>query len=227
MEDHPWLRFSEIDGHIRRLVVGSFPPNKFTIYPNRQIAGEDINFFYGSRANSFWPLFINYFELDLNIYHNQTHLERFKQYLIGNSWGVTDVALRVQRKHDTALDSDLIVIEYNLDIIREIFNNNPIEKVFFTSKWVKSKFNTIILPHFEINELTQFFTLPSRNGLMSLNGLGVYFLKRKDYLITNTGKSITHGYSINCKTLSSSMFIPDLSLSLAWQWHVRIGCRLG
>ncbi len=25
----------------------------------------------------------------------------------------------------------------------------------------------------------------------------------------------------------TSMFIPDLSLSLAWQGHVRIGCRLG
>jgi G:T/U-mismatch repair DNA glycosylase len=171
MEEHPWLRFPEEDGRIQKLIVGSFPPNKFTLYPEHQIIGEDIKFFYGSKANSFWDLFINFFDLELDIYNDEEDLDRFKQYLLDENWGVTDIALNIERKKNSALDSDLIVIDYNLEIITQIFDNNPIQTVFFTSNWVKGKFNNNVIQHLVVNEGIQFFTLisPSPSGLISLD----------------------------------------------------------
>ena len=180
METHPWRRYPLINGSIEKLIVGSFPPNKFTIYPDRLIPGEDINFFYGSSANSFWEIFLNHFELDLDIYGSEESLNEFKDYLRNQNWGVTDIALIIERRKDSALDNDLNVLSYNNDIIVEIFQNNPIRSVLFTSNWVKERFDKKIRRLLNINPDTRFYTLisPSPSGLMSLDWARVIFPQR-------------------------------------------------
>ena len=69
-EVHPWKMFPK-NSEINKLIVGSFPPNKMVLpvgYKMRYLDGLDkindreskrFDFFYGSKQNGFWELFIN------------------------------------------------------------------------------------------------------------------------------------------------------------------------
>ena len=54
-EQHPWIVFPETKKG-NKLILGSFPPKRFTINP-QNLPKNDINFFYGSSDNKFWEMF--------------------------------------------------------------------------------------------------------------------------------------------------------------------------
>jgi len=96
-------------------------------------------------------------------------LESLKKWLSENRWTVTDIVMRTQRRKDTALDADLIIIEWNVDVIQNIFLANQIENIFFTSQWVERKFDKFIKQHLETKQFEsikqKILLSPSRNGL--------------------------------------------------------------
>jgi hypothetical protein len=165
IEAHPWKRFPKTN-KATRLIIGSFPPNKFTTYKVRQTKC-DSNFFYGSKDNGFWDLFIKSLELD---YKWPDHIKDLKNWLTYNKWAITDIVYKTYRKSDSAFDSDLLVESWNTKIINDIFNNNNISHVYFTSKWVSDKFHKYVHEHLDNYKPDETIILisPSRNGLRSI-----------------------------------------------------------
>jgi G:T/U-mismatch repair DNA glycosylase len=164
IEKHPWLRFPKEHKLITKLILGSFPPNKFTILTENKTQC-DMDFFYGSRDNFFWQLFSD--ALNLN-YKFPDNLNNLKDYLLQNNWAVSDIILECERRKNTAADQDLKVMSWNQYIISDIIDNNPINTIYFTSKWVKEKFDR----HFKqiaLKDINKYILpSPSRNGLRSI-----------------------------------------------------------
>ena len=165
IEKHPWVRFPKVENKAVKLILGSFPPNKFTVR-KENMTQCDMDFFYGSRDNYFWQLFSDALGLK---YKFPDDLNNLKDYLTENKWVVSDIVLECTRKNDTAYDNDLRVSKWNESIINEIIKNNPIQTIYFTSKWVKENFDR----HIKINKGTSNITeyilpSPSRNGLRSI-----------------------------------------------------------
>jgi hypothetical protein len=65
---------------------------------------------------------------------------------------------------------NLVNIVYNVDAIAEILNSNPIQKIFFTSRFVEMKFRKVFKGIIAHHPSTELITLPSpspRYALMS------------------------------------------------------------
>jgi hypothetical protein len=163
-EIHPW-KFFPSSKRGKKLILGSLPPKRFTDIP-QNLEPDDIDFFYGSKDNSFWDLFCI---AKINDFNWRQNPETLKKYLKDNEWLVSDIILKANRNGNGAADSNLLDIEWNIEIINELLELNEIETIYFTSKWVQEKFCTHIAPY--INQIPKIVTLisPSRYGLMSLN----------------------------------------------------------
>ena len=165
LEKHPWQRFPKEHKLATKLILGSFPPNKYTIQTEKKTQC-DMDFFYGSRDNFFWQLFSD--ALNLN-YKFPDDLQHLKEYLVNNGWLVSDIVLECERRKNTAADQDLKVIKWNQSIINDIIDNNSINTIFFTSKWVKEKFDRYInLAAKSANINEYILPSPSRHGLRSI-----------------------------------------------------------
>lgn len=163
-EQHPWIVFPQLKTG-KKLILGSFPPKRFTTEP-QNLMKSDVDFFYGSVANEFWKMFCTSKGLDFDW---RLNLEKLKSHLIANNWIVSDIILKTTRRIDNALDKDLLVTEWNIKIINELIENNKIETIYFTSKWVQEKFCAKISPFLNKIPKTVILISPSKNGLMSLN----------------------------------------------------------
>lgn len=164
IEKHPWIMFPKENQNSTKFILGSFPPNKFTIHKELK-TNFDVDFFYGSKENEFWELFSSVLNLDFKLPHNT---EQLKNYLELNHWVISDIVLECVRKNNTALDTDLTNIVWNSEIINQILSENQIETIFFTSKWVKDKFDRHIQNNLDKNIKTYILPSPSRNGLRSI-----------------------------------------------------------
>jgi hypothetical protein len=142
LEEHPWKRFPEEDGEAKLLILGSFPPNKFTVYTNR-LTRCDVKFFYGSKDNMFWELIIDTFGLTFKWPDNEVEI---KDWLVGSKWIISDIVLKTYRTADSAADGKLNVQKWNDNVIENILLKNPIEKIVFTSNWVHDRFTKDIVP---------------------------------------------------------------------------------
>ena len=167
VEIHPWIRFPETANNAENLIIGSFPPNKFTSHRGK-LTLCDIEFFYGSKENAFWELFVSAKNL---AYKVPDDIDEVKHWLVKNHWSVTDIVKSAQRKKDTAYDTDLINISWNIEAIESIFTTNSIRNVYFTSQWVKENFDVYVKPklsNLSYSNINEFILLsPSRNGLRS------------------------------------------------------------
>lgn len=189
IEKHPWLLFPKENNVSTKLILGSFPPNKFTTQSQKK-TNCDMNFFYGSKDNEFWELFSESFDLD---YKFPDDIERIKKYLESNNWIVSDIVLNCQRKNNSALDKDLINIIWNKDIINNILENNSIKTIYFTSKWVKEQFNRHIKINKNVNINKYILPSPSRNGLRSITRITyLEFNKKSDETATEFRKRYYH-----------------------------------
>ena len=172
IENHPWEIYPK-RAFIEKLIVGSFPPNKMVFAEGVEIKYLDgvnkinkrhnkrFDFFYGSKNNGFWELFIT----SLNLVIDPDDIMGLKKWLKLNKWGVTDIILTTTRKKDSPSDTDLVPKVWNTDIIEKTIKNNKIQSIYFTSKWVRNHFERIINP--KLYKSTNLFTLisPSPSGL--------------------------------------------------------------
>ncbi len=180
-ESHPFVRFPDKDNNASKLILGSFPPNKFTDYTERKTRC-DIDFFYGSKDNSFWELFISATGLK---FRWPDDFEELKDWFAVNRWVISDIVRITTRKKDSAIDSDLCPVEWNTHIINDILQNNPIQSILFTSNWVKKNFDNNVKPYLAaINDHREFTLIsPSPAGLIRTNWANKYLTRR-------TGESV-------------------------------------
>jgi len=165
METHPYKKFPQQHNNAAFLILGSIPPPRFCA-EHLNLKENDVHFFYGSQDNEFWPLFIESMELD---FAWPGDYEQLKDWLVENRWCVSDIVLKTIRKQpESASDADLRSVVWNYEKINNLFQENPIRHVFFTSKWVAAKFNQHIKPKLlSLSDEVQFHTLisPSPSGL--------------------------------------------------------------
>lgn len=164
-ERHPWKIFPE-SGKGKKLILGSLPPKRLTDNPQNLEIG-DVDFFYGSKDNSFWNLFCE--AKDITEINWRQNPEKMKVYLRENDWVVSDIILKANRRGDSSADTALFNIDWNIEILKELLERREIITIYCTSKWVQEKFCTHIAPY--INHIPKIIILisPSRYGLMSLN----------------------------------------------------------
>lgn len=114
IETHPnWFYdFSPM----KTLVLGSFPPHQ---------SKHSFPFYYPNKQNRFWKVmsFIAEIELVANLSDTQKAIEERKTIMRKLAMGIHDVALTIQRKNNSSLDSNIEIVEFQ-DIMA-IINNHP------------------------------------------------------------------------------------------------------
>jgi hypoxanthine-DNA glycosylase len=127
IETHPFKAF--IPENVIAIIVGSFPGREVT----HRILSED-EWFYGSKRNQFWKIISGAYETDLPTKMQKENL--FKKHGIG----IVDIFLKVKRKADNNMDSNLEIVELNDKAIKIVLQNPNIKSIFFTSKFVEKAF---------------------------------------------------------------------------------------
>ncbi len=127
IETHPFKAF--IPGNVTALIVGSFPGREIT----HKILSED-EWFYGSKRNQFWKIISGVYQTELTTKTQKQSL--FKKHGIG----IVDIFLKIKRKENNNMDSNLEIVELNDKAIKTILQNPNIMSIFFTSKFVEKQF---------------------------------------------------------------------------------------
>jgi hypoxanthine-DNA glycosylase len=162
IETHPFKAF--IPANVATIIVGSFPGREVT----HKVLTED-EWFYGSKRNQFWKIISG-------VYKTELITRKQKQDLFAkHGIGIVDIFLRIKRKGNNNMDSNLHVVEFNDKAIGIILQNPNIKSIFFTSKYVEKEFMKMF-PGTKIGEC-----LPSpspRYARMSLQEKINYYKKK-------------------------------------------------
>lgn len=127
IETHPYKAF--IPKNVTVIIIGSFPGREVT----HKVLSED-DWFYGAKRNQFWKIISGVYETELITRKQKQDL--FAKHGIG----IVDIFLKIKRKENNNMDSNLEVIEFNDQAIKEILQNSNIKSIFFTSKYVEKAF---------------------------------------------------------------------------------------
>jgi len=142
-EKHPFGDF--VPSGAKYLILGSFVGK----------VEDGYNWFYGNRRNQFWAILMEVYKFDLS------SKEKQQKFLSGMCIAMADVILECEREGGSNLDTKLKNLVFNFSGVREILENNEIEKIYFSSRFVENiyrrKFKSL-LEEFEDIEL---LTLPS------------------------------------------------------------------
>lgn len=109
--------------NIQSLFLGTFPTYEVVNFIRHN---GNMEFFYGSKENSFWPLLAM-------INGHPTNTENDLLNLLNETnFGVTDILKKINRKGQNSSDKDLTALEFNnLYILRNSFHK--IQNIFTTS----------------------------------------------------------------------------------------------
>ncbi len=131
----------------RFLILGSFTSNQFT-----KDAGYD--WFYGTKRNYFWPIIEEVYNTTLDT--KKVRQELFTQIQMG----IGDIIYQCERKDGNSSDTNLINIIYNTEL-ESILDNNTIESIFFTSRYVEKLYKKVFSSLIKKYPLIRLITLPS------------------------------------------------------------------
>ncbi|MFA6602830.1 MAG: hypothetical protein WCT01_03430 [Candidatus Shapirobacteria bacterium] len=146
IETHPFGSF--IPQNAKYLILGSFTTKE--AYNGQQ---EKYVWFYSNGGrNNFWPILEVIYGVNL-----KTRVE-MQDFLTSLKVALADIIYQCERKKSSNLDVSLTNIVYAIDDVTGIITNNPIEKIFFTSRFVENRFRRIfkevIKKHSEIELIT-------------------------------------------------------------------------
>ncbi len=145
IETHPFGDY--IPENVQYLMLGSFTGKNVPIE-----LGYD--WYYGTKRNQFWKILESVYSRDLSTKEQKVSL--FSELKMA----LSDIIKQCERKKGSNLDNNLINIIYNFDAIENILIKNQIKKVFFTSRFVESKFRKLFKSMSKF-EYIEFVTLPS------------------------------------------------------------------
>lgn len=138
IEKHPFQAFVPKDA--KYLLLGSFPCNRNLRADDAPAYGEW--FYCGSGKSAFWGIMEMVYACNLPTGDRTSKEELLSKYGIA----ITDIALEIERKKPDCLDNNLKILAYQTEAIQEILENNPIEKIFFTSRFVEKAYIKHIQP---------------------------------------------------------------------------------
>ena len=138
IEIHPFEPF--IPEAATKLIIGTIPPSRFCKIP-QELSPEDVNFYYGSKDNEFWPLIQTIFNKDFKYENSIAAIEQRKALLTEVSIGITDIVEECFRTDNGSSDKSLKIIKYK-DLKSLLVNNSDIKTLIYTSEFVKTQVNS-------------------------------------------------------------------------------------
>ena len=117
---HQFLPLYPIDPASEKLIVGTIHPHDHSNFR--------VPFFYGNRG-SIWTILHEAFPAELP---DPFSREAILAFLKSRKISMSDVVVECRRKARTALDSDLIPIRLNFEMVEEI-RDSRISEIYFTS----------------------------------------------------------------------------------------------
>src|SRR5260221_6026533 len=132
IEVHPFGSF--VPKNSKYLLLGSFTTKEAFDEKKK----EAYKWFYSNGGrNQFWPILSVVYKTNL-----QTRYE-MQELLIALRMAMADIIYSCERRKNSNLDVNLINLVYAIDDITEILDKNPITKIFFTSRFVETKFRRL------------------------------------------------------------------------------------
>lgn len=153
-ELHPYKSF--VPENSSYLILGSFPGKP-------EVSND---WFYGAKRNQFWKIMEAVYKKDLSTKANK------KELLSTKKIALSDVILKCDRKKNSNSDTNLCNITYNTKEIIHILQNNRLNKIFFTSRFVEKIFNKLFPDFDKTYPKIKMVTLPSpspRYAILSLS----------------------------------------------------------
>ncbi len=130
------------------MIIGSFPIGKFSD-PDRkgEIKETEIDFYFGGERNLLWKILSLVFDRPL------TNKKSIQNFLREKGIGIGDVIKSCVRREGRASDTDLIEIEWNLELLEQI-RRHKIQKVYFTSQQVEKWFKRLFPEARDLESIT-------------------------------------------------------------------------
>lgn len=150
IEIHPFGCF--VPKNAKYLILGSFTTKEAYDTAKK----KDYVWFYSNGGrNMFWPIMETIYGRELKT------RKQMQDLLTAKKIGLGDIILQCERRKHSNLDIHLTNVIYAIEDITSVLRNNPIQKIFFTSRYVekefKKKFKDLILEYPKI----ELVTLPS------------------------------------------------------------------
>jgi hypoxanthine-DNA glycosylase len=145
IEVHPFGIFVPVKA--KYLLLGSFIAKK----PK----DNSYDWYYSKKQNQFWPILEKIYNLELK--NKKAKQDLFEKLGIA----IADIIYQCERKYDNSLDSSLTNCVYNVPAIAKVLSENPIEKIFFTSRFVEKEFKKEFKELIDQYPDIELITLPS------------------------------------------------------------------
>ena len=142
----PWLPVSGAND----LILGSFSAKAAA-------AGTEPSYdwFYAVKRNQFWPILEDVYGRDLST--KQAKQALFEELHIA----IADIIQQCERKTHSSHDSQLMNIVYAVEEIAGILDTQPINMIFFTSRFAETHFRRAFKGVIERHPVVELVTLPS------------------------------------------------------------------
>jgi hypoxanthine-DNA glycosylase len=151
IETHPFGSF--VPPGAKYLILGSFTGRQAV--KGKPFTDDTYDWFYGLKRNQFWPILEAVYGRDLKNKQSRQNL------LIELHIAMADIIYQCERKNGSNLDNNLINIVYATDEIIQILENNHINSIFFTSRYVEIKFRRYFKGTISLHPTIELMTLPS------------------------------------------------------------------
>lgn len=150
IETHPFGCF--VPPQAKYLILGSFTTRE--AYDSTK--KDDYVWFYSNGGrNQFWPI------LEIIYATKLKTREEMQNLFTSLHIALADIILQCERKKLSNLDVHLTNIVYAVEDITEILKNNPMQKIFFTSRFVEKEFKKKFKQLIEQYSNIELITLPS------------------------------------------------------------------
>lgn len=127
---HPYEPF--VPPGATKLIIGTIPPVRFCVTP-QALRDGDVNFYYGSRDNAFWPLIEQVTGTAFDYENTEAAVGQRKAFLAGQKLGITDVVNRCV--HVDGKSDDLSLTEIEPKPIGQLLRDHPaIDSLIYTGR---------------------------------------------------------------------------------------------
>jgi hypoxanthine-DNA glycosylase len=151
IETHPFPSF--VPPNAKYLILGSFSGRQHS--RDSSVYLQSYDFYYGTPKNQFWRILSEIYQ------RNLPDTASKKSLLSDLNIAIADIILQCERKAGTNSDANLVSIVYKHEEIAGILSENPIEKIYFTSRFTESKFRGNFASLIRQYPHMQLITLPS------------------------------------------------------------------
>lgn len=145
-EIHPFEIF--VPPNIKHLILGSFTAKdskKDVVY----------DWYYSNGRNQFWNIIENVYEVNL------PNKDSRQKLFTSLSIGIADIIYECDRVKFNSLDTSLKNITFNIHAIQRVLEENEIQSILFTSRYVESQYKRNFKSQIADFPKVELITLPS------------------------------------------------------------------